>query len=1173
MNIAGKLINIALSATLCVGLVPAFALGHEGLDCDVQDASIMASEVEGDQSLSSLQDDDALDEPSGIVDRKEESTSVSSPSEDSVEPTAGNDGSTRATAMELSVSHGSLMTGSPSQFTLNVSDPSSDMQYHLDWVDRYDYGVRAAVVDPSRMPAYQTSNILEFEFATSGRYELQFQAMDREPLASGQQVRTAIKRITVDVSGAPSTEQLVQDIVTSCSAAGMTTDYEKALWLHDYIVDHAEYVLKPQNAPNGPGYDFCNAEGVLARGYGTCESYHRAYVMLLNKAGISTGRMEGNGHVWTAVKMDGKWYQVDVTWDDPGYDVPGFDRKRLYFGLTDEIMKIVHPDHVKPVPGYESSSLENNYFIRSGAADSLAAPSVSLIQAKLDAGETDFAITVPNLFTTDAYNDVLFRIVAYKLGIDAWTAKGKKANVSVSYAGGQLHCKADIPIIGDVKITQTDDQKMRGAFSVIVSGLPSTGIAFVEAPTWSEANGQDDLEWYRLTPWQGVWTRELPCLASNRQPGTYLSHIYLTAGNGVRVFAGGVSGKVALAPASVTAKITPNETWFSVSASGGYAAMADAVQFAVWSDAGGQDDLRWYSSTKRGSAWGNDIPVSLHATAGSYQVHAYALKGGQRYFVGGATFRVSAPKGSVRITQTDDQKVRGAFSVTLSAVSSPSGVAFADAPTWSEANGQDDLEWYRLTPWQGVWTRELPCLASNRQPGTYLSHIYLTAGNGVRVFAGGVSGKVALAPASVTAKITPNETWFSVSASGGYAAMADAVQFAVWSDAGGQDDLRWYSSTKRGSAWGNDIPVSLHATAGSYQVHAYALKGGQRYFVGGATFRVSAPKGTVSLLSSAVNSYKVNVTNVVSPSGVSKISNAAWTLFAGQDDLVWHQADNSGTGRWTATIHAMDHMAQAGLYANHVYVTCVNGVQGYIGSCDAQMVVEKCPFVMGSMGSGKRTIGVKWTGHTTEVSIAVWSQLNGQDDLVWYPTKKISADTWSVDIDCHRLNDSGIILAHVYAAGGVSVTSFEFQVSQDDLIPASYRYMDSRVAGMWSPSNWLLAVDTYNCFVGAYHWDNGAWNCWYRMTCSPGKPSTPTVKGTFSVGSRGYAFGSGYTCYYWTQFYNDYLFHSILYDQGTFNVQDGRLGQQLSHGCVRMDYYDAKWVHDTIPSGTTVLVY
>ncbi len=892
MNIAGKLINIALSATLCVGLVPAFALGHEGLDCDVQDASIMASEVEGDQSLSSLQDDDALDEPSGIVDRKEESTSVSSPSEDSVEPTAGNDGSTRATAMELSVSHGSLMTGSPSQFTLNVSDPSSDMQYHLDWVDRYDYGVRAAVVDPSRMPAYQTSNILEFEFATSGRYELQFQAMDREPLASGQQVRTAIKRITVDVSGAPSTEQLVQDIVTSCSAAGMTTDYEKALWLHDYIVDHAEYVLKPQNAPNGPGYDFCNAEGVLARGYGTCESYHRAYVMLLNKAGISTGRMEGNGHVWTAVKMDGKWYQVDVTWDDPGYDVPGFDRKRLYFGLTDEIMKIVHPDHVKPVPGYESSSLENNYFIRSGAADSLAAPSVSLIQAKLDAGETDFAITVPNLFTTDAYNDVLFRIVAYKLGIDAWTAKGKKANVSVSYAGGQLHCKADIPIIGDVKITQTDDQKMRGAFSVIVSGLPSTGIAFVEAPTWSEANGQDDLEWYRLTPWQGVWTRELPCLASNRQPGAYLSHVYVTT------------------------------------------------------------------------------------------------------------------------TQ------------------------------------------------------------------------------GKRVFVGGVKANVTLASASVTAKITPNETWFSVSASGGYAAMADAVQFAVWSDAGGQDDLRWYSSTKRGSAWGNDIPVSLHATAGSYQVHAYALKGGQRYFVGGATFRVSAPKGTVSLLSSAVNSYKVNVTNVVSPSGVSKISNAAWTLFAGQDDLVWHQADNSGTGRWTATIHAMDHMAQAGLYANHVYVTCVNGVQGYIGSCDAQMVVEKCPFVMGSMGSGKRTIGVKWTGHTTEVSIAVWSQLNGQDDLVWYPTKKISADTWSVDIDCHRLNDSGIILAHVYAAGGVSVTSFEFQVSQDDLIPASYRYMDSRVAGMWSPSNWLLAVDTYNCFVGAYHWDNGAWNCWYRMTCSPGKPST-----------------------------------------------------------------------------------
>ena len=38
-------------------------------------------------------------------------------------------------------------------------------------------------------------------------------------------------------------------------------------------------------------------------------------------------------------------------------------------------------------------------------------------------------------------------------------------------------------------------------------------------------------------------------------------------------------------------------------------------------------------------------------------------------------------------------------------------------------------------------------------------------------------------------------------------------------------------------------------------------------------------------------------------------------------------------------------------------------------------------------------------------------------------------------------------------------------------------------------------------------------------------------------------------------------------------VKDGTLGGHVSHGCVRLRYEDAKWLHDTIPSGTYVTVY
>lgn len=124
-----------------------------------------------------------------------------------------------------------------------------------------------------------------------------------------------------------------------------------------------------------------------------------------------------------------------------------------------------------------------------------------------------------------------------------------------------------------------------------------------------------------------------------------------------------------------------------------------------------------------------------------------------------------------------------------------------------------------------------------------------------------------------------------------------------------------------------------------------------------------------------------------------------------------------------------------------------------------------------------------------------------------------------------------------------------------------------------SATNYLILVDTQNCRVGIYYGRYGAWAPVKEFICSPGAPSTPTVKGQFTVQDKGYVFGSGYSCYYYTQFYNDYLFHSVLYYQDTFRIQDGRLGQHLSHGCVRLAIENAKWIYDNIPRGTKVVVW
>ena len=126
---------------------------------------------------------------------------------------------------------------------------------------------------------------------------------------------------------------------------------------------------------------------------------------------------------------------------------------------------------------------------------------------------------------------------------------------------------------------------------------------------------------------------------------------------------------------------------------------------------------------------------------------------------------------------------------------------------------------------------------------------------------------------------------------------------------------------------------------------------------------------------------------------------------------------------------------------------------------------------------------------------------------------------------------------------------------------------------LYSPTNYLIVVDTSAPHCMSFYWRDGAWQPHHDWPCSVGAAATPTVRGTFSIGSRGYSFGSGYTAYWWTQFHRDYLFHSVLYYQGTHTIKDGTLGGHVSHGCVRMRIEDAKWIHDNIPSGTYVVVY
>lgn len=122
----------------------------------------------------------------------------------------------------------------------------------------------------------------------------------------------------------------VERVVAQVIQPGMT-DFEKALALHDWLTANADY---------SSHCTFFGPEGVLVYGEGVCQSYADAFGQLLDKVGIANKPVvsAAMNHAWNLVQLDGEWYHIDVTWDDP---VDGEER-HSYFGLSDALMSQDH---------------------------------------------------------------------------------------------------------------------------------------------------------------------------------------------------------------------------------------------------------------------------------------------------------------------------------------------------------------------------------------------------------------------------------------------------------------------------------------------------------------------------------------------------------------------------------------------------------------------------------------------------------------------------------------------------------------------------------------------------------------------------------------------------------------------------------------------------------------
>ena len=341
---------------------------------------------------------------------------------------------TTSGAVTLKAEWNDPVLGQPTTFHVSATGGSGNYKFRMDAPSYSDPNQWAfeSVADPSRgewlnYTSECASNDYTFTMTATGTYNFRFYVMDK---AANLYYLRLNFNISVSDDKYPSVDSIVRSAVAECNSKTDGSEYAKALWLHDWLLDQLEYdkTLK-----------WSSAESALTRGLGTCQSYESAYAKLLTAAGIenSETRDTYDGHTWNAMKLDGQWYQTDCTWDDSSDNWYSFDQRHLYFGLTDELMAIAHPGHSKiyttDTYATRSTSLADNYFVRTGDAAKWAKAYSDRIQKNLDAGKTEFEITADNASYPPSISGIQNGITAYAINQMTWTTD--KAAVTLNATG------------------------------------------------------------------------------------------------------------------------------------------------------------------------------------------------------------------------------------------------------------------------------------------------------------------------------------------------------------------------------------------------------------------------------------------------------------------------------------------------------------------------------------------------------------------------------------------------------------------------------------------------------------------------------------------------------------------------------------------------------------------
>jgi transglutaminase/protease-like cytokinesis protein 3 len=234
------------------------------------------------------------------------------------------------------------------------------------------------------------------------------------------------KEIPSDKSNAIKLCSVSEKFLSDNISPGMT-DYDKELAIHDFIVENCEYSFSDANDMSE-----YYAYGALVNKKAVCSGYARATALLLKCCDVDVNLISGDadnntgdssadgvsdtdgliapdgtvvdGHMWNQVKIDGLWYNLDTTWDDP---IGETELRHTYFNVDDSILGLNHEWDKKEAE--QCSSTLQNYYEKNGIFFKTSSSFKDALSEYLAAGNRDeYECAVSYVDTNEEFLSFIF---------------------------------------------------------------------------------------------------------------------------------------------------------------------------------------------------------------------------------------------------------------------------------------------------------------------------------------------------------------------------------------------------------------------------------------------------------------------------------------------------------------------------------------------------------------------------------------------------------------------------------------------------------------------------------------------------------------------------------------------------------------------------------------------